>query len=265
MSDIAAPPPPAGPPPPSNTAWVGPVLWVLFVLLCAGIAYDLLRGCGVALPFSGKSGGLFLNYCPISASQPDGAQLRELQAQNAMLQSRLDRLLGGISGRREQCALTPPKPQPTPAPTPRPSPTPTPTPSPSPTPQQLTIPPVTDNAHKLKFLAGCWSGPSQLDNDNTPIDEAYCFDDKGKGTITISNNQGMKCTGPLKAQLVEPGPKLVIDRFQGAKCEDGSTFDPIVITCESDNQGETECSGKFASRNDQPFDISLHRIGDPPK
>jgi hypothetical protein len=256
-------PPPSAPEPaaPQRPGWVGPVLWVLFVLLCAGIAYDLLRGCGVGLPFQGRAGSLFLNYCPISSDEPVGGQLRELQAQNAMLQSRLDRLLGGVTARRQECVLDAQKAQQQQSAQQQPNQQQPVQPKTAP----LTIPPVTDNAHKLKFLAGCWGGPSQTDTDNTPIDERYCFDENGTGTITISNNKGMNCTGPLRAELVEPGPKLVINRFQGVKCKDGLDFQPIVITCTSNDQGATECSGKFTGKGDKPFDISLRRMSVPPK
>ncbi len=270
--------PAPSPPPPTRRRWLPLLLWLVFAALCLAIGLDLLYACGMGLPWQASMRPLLIDYCPAPMAGTEPSKLGELESQNQILQGQLDRLLGAITARRQQCAegagggrvpgpvsdlptSVPTTALPVVSDTPLVAPLPVDTPSASPvaldTPIQ--IPTETDS---LDSLAGCWGGPATTKN-GSQIQESFCFDGSGQGMVTIERPGGIVCKGRLKVRLAKPGPRLVIDRFEGAKCPDGDDFSPIEITCAPDRQGRTRCAGRFEVDGGRPWDIELRRLAGP--
>jgi hypothetical protein len=273
-------PPRVAPPPlaSSRYRWLPLLLWLVFTALCLVIGLDLLYACGMGLPWQASARPLLIDYCPAATATTEPSRLGELESQNQILQGQLDRLLGAITARRQQCAEAAgggrqPRPVsdvPTPIPVPTtalPVASETPPPLPEDTPgappvaldTPIQIPTETES---LASLAGCWGGPSTTKG-GQQIQESFCFDETGRGIVTIERPGGIVCKGRLKVRLVKPGPQLVIDRFEGAKCPDGDDFSPIEITCAPDRQGRTRCAGRFEADGGRPWDIELRRLAGP--
>src|SRR5262249_39387366 len=152
---------------------------------------------------------LWINYCPFPSNQ-DASELSELERQNRELQGQLDRLLGNVAGRREQCAIgaSPPvavTPPPTPVAPPAPPPPapPAPTPPPKPT---IKIAESCKGAECLKSLEGCWGSPTNFfQNMGTPrvksfrAHEQWCFDKNGSGHFRMETvgEPHIVCQGPI--------------------------------------------------------------------
>ena len=275
----AVEPPSDAPAPPPRTGyrWLPLLLWLVFTALCLVIALDLLYACGMGLPWQASMRPLLIDYCPAAMATTEPSKLGELESQNQILQGQLDRLLGAITARRQQCAeaagggrarpvndLPTPIPMPTAAlpivsETPPPLPADTPSAPPVALDTPIQIPTETDS---LASLAGCWGGPAAM-KDGKQIQESFCFDATGQGVVTIEKPGGVVCKGRLKVRLAKPGPKLVIDRYEGAQCPDGDSFSPIEVTCAPDRRGQTQCSGRFEADGGRPWDIELRRLAGP--
>ena len=176
----AVEPPSDAPAPPPRTGyrWLPLLLWLVFTALCLVIALDLLYASGTGASVAGQ-------HAPAAdrlLSGRDGhhrafeAQ-QELESQNQILQGQLDRLLGAITARRQQCAeaagpgrARPVNDLPTPIPiptaalpivseTPPPLPADTPSAPPVALDTPIQIPTETDS---LASLAGCWGGPAAM-------------------------------------------------------------------------------------------------------
>jgi hypothetical protein len=272
----AAPPSVAPAPVRSRYRWLPLLLWLIFTMLCLVIGFDLLYACGMGLPWQASVRPLLIDYCPAAMAATEPSKLGELESQNQILQGQLDRLLGAVTARRQQCAeaadgrrLTRPVSDlPTPihtaalplvSETPPPLPADTPSGPPVAHDTPIQIPTETDS---LASLAGCWGGPSNT-KDGKQIQESFCFDETGRGVVTIERPGGIVCRGGLNVRLARPGPQLVIDRFEGAKCPDGNDFSPIEITCAPDSMGRTRCAGRFEADGGRPWDIELRRLAGP--
>jgi hypothetical protein len=164
-------------------------------------------------------------------SNSTAAELTDLEAQNAQLQTQLDRLLGNVAGRRQQCST---------------------------------------NAHStqkpdlelhdckgdecLAALQGCWANETTLvslkpdrtpDPDTTePAHQQWCFDAHGHGTFTLKTDSGKTCKGNSTAQSKGPGATLTVEQQEGATCQKGGKsngFIPEGFTCTTNPAGATVC------------------------
>jgi hypothetical protein len=99
-------PPSVAPPPLPTTRyrWLPLLLWLVFTALCLVIGLDLLYACGMGLPWQASVRPLLIDYCPAAMATTEPSKLGELESQNQILQGQLDRLLGAITARRQQCA-----------------------------------------------------------------------------------------------------------------------------------------------------------------
>jgi hypothetical protein len=253
--------------------WLPPVLWGVFGLLCLVIGLDLLAACGLGWPWGG--GGLLVNYCSVPTDDAASRALQELENQNALLEGQLERLLGQVTGRQQQCALQPTPvvlPPPVVDPTPVPVPCganergcgPAPPPPKKPPPQKIPQPPempstlqIPKNPTDKSFLTGCWGGPART---AIPIMERYCFDKNGEGRVSLTGPGGQECQSAIHASLVPPEPHLVINR-EASPCRISGL--PVIarnITCSPDSAGQTEC---FEDRIFEHFRITLRRLSQP--
>jgi hypothetical protein len=271
-------PPSAAPPPPpaKRYRWLPLLLWLVFTALCLVIGLDLLYACGMGLPWQASVRPLLIDYCPAAIASTEPSKLGELESQNQILQGQLDRLLGAITARRQQCAEAPgagrqprpvsdvptPVPVPTEAPPlPEETPPPLPVDTPSAPPIGLNTPmQIPRETNSLAPLAGCWGGFS-TDSSKLSIQVSFCFDASGNGMLAVMKPGGASCKGRLRAGLTQPGPRLGIESFEGARCSDGSNYSASEMSCSPDEQGQTTCVGRNADGS--PLRLELRRLAGP--
>lgn len=256
-----ASPAPAGHPAPAMGAigarlsrypWAPWALWGVFAVLLLAIGLMLTRACGLGVPFTGALGPFLINYCPADVS--DGAAaLSDLEADNARLQSRLDRLLGLAAGQHAACAGLPlPGTDKVDGGGEGPG---------SGGNADFVIPPEIDEAKKCDFLAGCWG------SDNTtitlkPVFKRYCFKTDCTGTdVSKAKDGSFTCEAPLVARLVEPGPKLVVEGGR-ARCTDGKAVAAYTLSCENISGKQAHCLGVNKGTAGGTFDPILARKPD---
>lgn len=272
----AAPPAPTGPIGPVQPAavatalpvafpaagWIGrlaryplapAVLWGVFVALLLATGLMLTRACGIGVPFAGAFGPFLVNFCP-AGSGPNANALADLEASNAQLQGRLDRLLGLAAGAHAQCAGLPPPALGASGTTRSP-------PATSGGNADFVIPPKIDEAQKCTFLAGCWG------SDNTfvaekPVIKRFCFKPDCSGTdVSQAKDGSFKCQAALTARLEQPGPKLVVEGSAG-QCTDGKGVSGYSLTCENVSGTQSKCLGVNKSPSGGTFDPLLARKPD---
>ena len=83
--------------------------------------------------------------------------------------------------------------------------------------EALKIPDSAADNKDMSFLKGCWRSETDLVNDTgEKIVGEYCFDSRGKGTRTIYEKNGDKCTGSATARF--SGKSLDIGAGAAATC-----------------------------------------------
>lgn len=83
-------------------AWLGALLWVLFVLILLGINHLLLEHCALGLPGTQSLSGTWLNYCPRASAVAAFERRTDLEDRLAALRRELE---------QKQQACLPPPPQ----------------------------------------------------------------------------------------------------------------------------------------------------------
>jgi hypothetical protein len=248
--------------------WSAVAAWTAFVLLVGTAAYLSLWACDI-----GRHPLFGLKYCrtpgrnvALAAEQARERVLQERLHQAQLNLSRLPACLPEVPPRRRAENTVPaPTPTLTPAPSPTPVPTPTPsiTPTATPTPdERLAIP------HNLNDLKGCWQsvdGDIEVvsdDEEKRPmgkIRKCYCLDGN-RGTARVIFQDGVRCVGPLEAQISRG--RLVM-KHDVIPCSAGNRQEvPEDIICRA-KPGDDSASCDSMSRGRFPTtrkDDKYHRV-----
>lgn len=205
-----------------------------------------------------------LHY-PEQAKAPESedwrARIAELEARNKALEEEIAAMEAQLTGgfcHAGDGSLTPlpaptPMPAPAPAPAPPPAPAPVPTPPPAPVPAPVPAPqsgdplPFLEDEEDLAQLEGCWvSDPFTHDPSLPPVSTStYCFDDKGRGTLTFRRTDGgrtVTCTAPARIVLRDAQSFYIEDA--DSTCSDGSTWFQDRLTCTRTPDGHGQCRGE---------------------
>ena len=81
---------------------------------------------------------------------------------------------------------------------------------------------------------------------------AYTLDDKGKGKVSFTQQNGATCEAPAEARW--DNGKLVIEEKSNPKCTDGKTYARNIVNCEVDKDGVAQCKGS------QPGDSRAYNV-----
>ena len=73
------------------------------------------------------------------------------------------------------------------------------------------------------------------------IRPSYTLDDKGKGKVSFTQQNGTTCEAPAEARW--DSGKLVIEEESNPKCADGRTYARNTVNCEVDKDGVAQCKG----------------------
>jgi hypothetical protein len=96
----------------------------------------------------------------------------------------------------------------------------------------------------VDFMAGTWRSNTDLTTQggDDVVRPQYTFDKDGKGKTRIIQKNGVVCEGPASAQRDDSG-RLVIRESEPLKCTDGTSYAPSTVTCQTDAEGRSSCSG----------------------
>ncbi|MBV9635735.1 MAG: hypothetical protein JOZ40_14010, partial [Methylobacteriaceae bacterium] len=104
-------------------------------------------------------------------------------------------------------------------------------------------------------LKGCWKSDAGIIATKTqkPITITYCFGADGKGTRTITYDEGgVTCEGPLTAS--RDGDNLII-LFDEAKCQgDDSSFKPGKDVCRPGADNEALCTETYFGQDKPAYE-----------
>jgi hypothetical protein len=116
-------------------------------------------------------------------------------------------------------------------------------------PKPMVVPPEAKQKQDLAFMKGDWRSRTGLvtANGEKDIRPSYTLDDKGKGKVSFTQQNGTTCEGPAEARW--DSGKLVIEEKSNPKCTDGRTYARNTVNCEVDKDGVAQCKGS------QPGDI----------
>lgn len=108
----------------------------------------------------------------------------------------------------------------------------------------------------MSFMDGAWRSITGLRNTRTnePIEFEYRFDKSGKGEKIIRERSGNVCRGPAQAQFLPDGKLQITD--SGARCQDGTGYNPDEITCTVGDGGRAVCQGRNPSGT---FPVTIQR------
>ena len=203
----------------------------------------------------------FLRKAEATGATDHAAELAALEQRQRDLQNILLALVNQADRARDQCVIAqappvqvptpapaPPEPQPVPQLQPQPAPQPAPAPEPQPPPDEskkLEIPQDADK-NDLSFLAGCWRNVTSLRNlrTNEPVNIRYCFDQDGRGELSVIGQNGQTCKGAARAKFGNDKSLSIVDLGRGAVCPDGSAYNPSKTICRALPDGSTGCEGQ---------------------
>ena len=103
------------------------------------------------------------------------------------------------------------------------------------------------------LLTACTATPEECD----PMQ--YEFKD-GKGSATITQSDGVKCTGAVKGGLAKGA--LSINAQSEAKCTDGSVYEMPKVVCTQGSDGNSDCVSTYQNsktKKTTQFPMNLHR------
>lgn len=118
------------------------------------------------------------------------------------------------------------------------------------------------NSGDISKLDGTWKVNSSIvdKKTNKPLQLEYNFKN-GKGTATISQKNGVKCTGAINGGL--SGGSLTIQGNSIAKCSDGSSYAMPKVVCKPGKDGNSDCTssydGKASGTSKSEFPMTIHR------
>jgi hypothetical protein len=110
-------------------------------------------------------------------------------------------------------------------------------------PKPLVVPPDAKQKQELTFLKGDWRSRTGLATatGEKDIRPSYTLDDKGKGKVSFTQQNGTTCEAPAEARW--DSGKLVIEEKANPKCTDGRTYARNTVNCEVDKDGVAQCKG----------------------
>ena len=94
----------------------------------------------------------------------------------------------------------------------------------------------------VDFLEGCWVCETGLFSVRTgePLVVEYCFDKNGQGTSSVTEPDGAKCQGPVRATY---DGRLLVLKADNAPCRGGRAYPGQKVQCR-DGGSEAVCSGQ---------------------
>ena len=113
----------------------------------------------------------------------------------------------------------------------------------------------------ISKLNGVWKVNSAIfdTKTNKPLQLQYEFKD-GKGSATITQSDGVKCTGAVKGGLSKGA--LNINSQSEAKCTDGSVYEMPKVVCTQGDDGNSDCVSTYQNsktKKTTQFPMNLHR------
>lgn len=110
-------------------------------------------------------------------------------------------------------------------------------------PKPMVVPPDARQKQELTFLKGDWRSRTGLATatGEKDIRPSYTLDDKGKGKVSFTQQNGTTCEAPAEARW--DSGKLVIEEKANPKCADGRTYARNTVNCEVDKDGVAQCKG----------------------
>lgn len=84
----------------------------------------------------------------------------------------------------------------------------------------------------------------------------------GKGTATITQKNGIKCTGKVTGGL--KSGSFNINSQSVAKCTDGSSYEMPTVVCKEGKDGNSECISTYSESKSNTgkkyeFPMNIHR------
>lgn len=112
-------------------------------------------------------------------------------------------------------------------------------------------------AGELAFLEGCWQSVTDLVNqDDVPLAIEYCFAADGTGEVSVAEEAGAACSGPVHA-TISPNEGLIIETDEDIACDNGGTYSSWRVECSRGSDGEADCSGVHGDGGS--FQVSIQR------
>ena len=115
----------------------------------------------------------------------------------------------------------------------------------------------------IENFDGTWKVNSPIvdRNTNKPLQLQYDFKN-GKGTATITQKNGVKCTGKVTGGLKSGA--FNIDSESVAKCSDGSSYEMPTVVCKQGKDGNSECVSTYSESKSNTgkkyeFPMNIHR------
>jgi hypothetical protein len=110
---------------------------------------------------------------------------------------------------------------------------------------------------ELAFLEGCWQSVTDLVNqDDVPLQMGYCFAADGTGEVSIAEEGGAACAGPVHA-TISPNQALTIATDEDIACDNGGTYSSWRIECTRGADGAADCAGFHGDGG--TFQVSIRR------
>ena len=121
-------------------------------------------------------------------------------------------------------------------------------------PKPMVVPPEAKQKQDLAFMKGDWRSRTGLVTANGEKDlrPSYTLDDKGKGKVSFTQQNGTTCEAPAEARW--DSGKLVIEEKSNPRYADGRTYARNTVNCEVDKDGVAQCKGS------QPGDKRTYNV-----
>jgi len=121
-------------------------------------------------------------------------------------------------------------------------------------PKPMVVPPDAKQKQDLAFLKGDWRSRTGLATATGEKDlhPSYTLDDKGKGKVTFTQQNGSTCEAPAEARW--DNGKLKIEEKSNPQCTDGHTYARNVVNCDVGQDGTAQCNGS------QPGDTRSYNV-----
>lgn len=118
---------------------------------------------------------------------------------------------------------------------------------------------IPEKSAGISFLQGAWRCETGLVNlgNNEPLVIEFRFDEKGEGQAIVQEQNGNRCTGPVRATLGDAGLHIAVDP---QRCTDGSLFSSQKIDCKNEGQS-AQCSGLNEEQGNH-WEARFFRLGD---
>jgi len=125
-------------------------------------------------------------------------------------------------------------------------------------PKPMVVPPEAKQKQDLAFMKGDWRSRNGLATASGEKDlhPSYTLDDKGKGKVSFTQQNGATCEAPAEARW--DAGKLVIEEKANPKCSDGRTYARNVVNCDVGQDGTAQCNGSQPG-DKRSYDVQIGR------